>query len=287
MPSPGWHWTLANSVPYDFALNDHTVREHLRPETHYTFLNPYTASPQTDLCQNVSALETHLRTRTSTAPVFAFLAPMNVHILNTRVGTGDESFPGFHAPYAAQLQRADGCFGQFIAYLKDSGVYDHSIVVLTSDHGDSLGEDGRWGHQAFLSPEIVRIPLIISLPSQMRRSMTTDLGRTALLSDVTPTLLTLVGTTPMTAGYPSGSTLLSPPTRYFPTAVAPRSCSCRVAVPSLGSFVVTDLHTWQDSAFSLGAAGYRSALLTDGARRLGQSSIAQHIRLVARDFGGK
>ena len=284
---------LVNSVPYDFALNDHTVREHLRPDTHYTFLNPFTASPQTDLCQNVAALEAHLHSRTSTAPVFAFLAPMNVHILNTRVGTGGESFPGFHAPYAAQLQRADACFGQFITNLKASGLYDRSIVVLTSDHGDSLGEDGRWGHQAFMYPEIVRIPLIISLPSEMRRSVTTDLGRTALLTDVTPTLMSLVGTRPVTDDLPSGSTLFVTPDH----ALRDRRRSSVMLMSSYGpvfgllrrgtEYYMTDLQTWQESAFSLGTTGYQPALLTDARRRLSLSSIAQHIGLVARDFGGK
>ena len=71
---------------------------------------------------------------------------------------------GFYTPYAARLERVDACFGEFIAYLKDAGLYESSIVVLTSDHGDSLGDEGRWGHAYTVFPEVMRVPLIMHVP---------------------------------------------------------------------------------------------------------------------------
>jgi hypothetical protein len=53
---------------------------------------------------------------------------------------------GFQAPYASRVHRIDACFGAFVDSLKRRGLYDRSLVVLTSDHGELLGEDGRWGH---------------------------------------------------------------------------------------------------------------------------------------------
>ena len=44
------------------------------------------------------------------------------------------------------MKRIDACFGEFLVALKELHLYDNSIVVLTADHGDSLGEGQRWGH---------------------------------------------------------------------------------------------------------------------------------------------
>ena len=83
-------------------------------------------------------------------PVFAYAQPQDIHISTiTREGASvpaGESYPGFYAPYASRLKRADEGFGEFLSSLRELGMYDDSIIVLTSDHGDSLGEDGRWGH---------------------------------------------------------------------------------------------------------------------------------------------
>ena len=48
------------------------------------------------------------------------------------------------------------------------GASSDSIVVLTTDHGDSLGEDGNWGHGVTIYPEVVRIPLMIHVPERLK-----------------------------------------------------------------------------------------------------------------------
>jgi hypothetical protein len=180
---------------YRLVINDYTVAQHLRASTPLTWLDPQVPSVDTDFCHLVDSLESHLEaSRSDPRPVFTFLAPMNVHILNTGAGQQPAaSDGGLYAPYATRLQRLDACFGHFIANLKRRGLYDNSIIVVTSDHGDSLGEGGNWGHQFFLFPEDVRLPLIVHLPEAVRRSQTTDLGRIAFTTDITPTLYSLLG----------------------------------------------------------------------------------------------
>ena len=68
-----------------------------------------------------------------------------------------------------------------------------NIIILTSDHGDSLGTDGRWGHEFYLFPENLRVPLIVQVPSRHRASFTSDLRRLAFLNDIAPSLLALLG----------------------------------------------------------------------------------------------
>ncbi|MCE1229288.1 MAG: sulfatase-like hydrolase/transferase [Firmicutes bacterium] len=136
-------------------------------------------------------------------PVFAYTQPQDVHIsVIAREGKsvpGGGDFPGFYAPYAARVKRIDTQFGAFIRYLKESGRYDRSIVILTADHGDSLGEDGRFGHAYTLFPEIMKVPLILHVPERFKTNMVVDLDRPAFITDITPTLYYLLGHRPTLA----------------------------------------------------------------------------------------
>ena len=85
----------------------------------------------------------------------------------------------------------------FSTFLRQRGLYDNSIVILTADHGDSYGEYGRYGHSDFLFPEIIRIPLIVHLPQQMRGQYVWDTHQPAFTTDITPTLFYLLGHRPI------------------------------------------------------------------------------------------
>ncbi len=94
-------------------------------------------------------------------------------------------------PYDGRVAYADELVGRLIAFLKKRGLYNGGIVVLTSDHGESLGSHGEQGHGLTLYEAAVRVPLIIKLP---RRD---GGGRhsTALVqhADIVPTILDLTG----------------------------------------------------------------------------------------------
>jgi Sulfatase len=77
----------------------------------------------------------------------------------------------------ARLERIDACLGRFVSFLKARGRYDNSIIVLASDHGDSLGENGRWGHAMWLFPEDVRLPLIVHAPRALQSHDFPNLAR--------------------------------------------------------------------------------------------------------------
>jgi hypothetical protein len=167
-----------------------------------------------DFCSTAKELTDRLDRETLEAPVFVYSQPQNLHI---RVLAGDE-YPavtrqrtgstGFFKPAVEALRHIDGCFGDLIDYLKRRHVYDDSIVVLTSDHGDAYGEAGRWGHAFYLAPEILRIPLIIHLPRSLRESISWDPEAIALLTDVTPTLYDLLGFRPASHSDLVGRSLL-------------------------------------------------------------------------------
>jgi arylsulfatase A-like enzyme len=66
--------------------------------------------------------------------------------------------------YVAEAHEVDVFIGQIIRFLKDAGAYDGSLVVAVSDHGQSLKEDGFYGHGTFLYDQLLEVPLVVKYP---------------------------------------------------------------------------------------------------------------------------
>ncbi|HEV3038708.1 MAG TPA: sulfatase-like hydrolase/transferase [Candidatus Angelobacter sp.] len=129
-------------------------------------------------------------------PVFLYTQPADVHTLSIALH-GDQikvtPHPGFNDKYASAVEQVDKTFGSFIEFLKKQNLYENSIVIVTADHGESLGEAGRLGHVSDITPEVTRIPLLIHVPERLRTGMFWDATRPASLHDLTPTLYYLLG----------------------------------------------------------------------------------------------
>jgi len=149
-----------------------------------------------DLNQTLAELQGDLE-RDRKTPVFAFSQPQNVHMMGIyfaeKLRRPNRRYPGFDEERAFELERLDGGFGRFISFLKAKGLYENSIIVLTSDHGDSLGEHGRWGHGSTLQPEVIEVPLIIHVPQRLAKGLKWDTSELAFTTDITPTLYYLLG----------------------------------------------------------------------------------------------
>ena len=168
---------------------------------------------QYDLCATLDELQGKLDTGIADRqPIFAHTRALNLHIsrLTARVGAPDPAYGGFNEPAALSIRRMDGCFGGFVNYLKRTGLYDDSIVILTSDHGDAMGEAHRWGHTYTMFPEIVRTPLLMHIPSRLRATLGADLDAAAFSTDITPTLYALLGYPQADTVWPLGRSLFVP-----------------------------------------------------------------------------
>ena len=175
---------------------DHITTEIVSPSLVVDRLDQGRPEMEYDFCASLDELGGRLeRGAANDGPLFAHTRSLNLHIskLTERVGAPDPAYGGFQAPAAAAVRRMDGCFGRFMQTLKQTGLYDRSIVILTSDHGDALGEARRWGHAYTLFPEIVRTPLLMHVPSALQSRFTTDRDLPVYSTDITPTLYTLLG----------------------------------------------------------------------------------------------
>ena len=187
---------------HSYVSMDTILSTVVKPSDSITELDKGVLNKDYDLCHSLRDLTDKLHARKDRSqPVFAYTQPQNLHVAQiTRQGSesvGGRGYAGFHAPYASRLERIDRCFGEFVATLKKDGLWDDSIVILTADHGESLGEDGRWGHAYTMYPEIVRIPLIVHLPPALQAKLDYDPKAVSFLTDITPSLYYLLGHRPL------------------------------------------------------------------------------------------
>ena len=138
------------------------------------------------------------------SPVLFYTQAMNIQVhadnnLPKRTGQNWQRRDGFEDRIAYGLHQTDEFFGDFIAYLKTRKLYDDSIIIVTSDHGDATGELGRESHSYIIYPEVMHVPLIVHLPPSMRKKYVYDENRIATLVDITPSLYYLLGHRPVEA----------------------------------------------------------------------------------------
>jgi arylsulfatase A-like enzyme len=95
------------------------------------------------------------------------------------------------ALYDSEILTVDHHLARIVEALKRQGIWDSTLFVLTSDHGESLGEHGHLDHGEWLYQEQVRVPLLFRFPGRVAPNVRIpDLVR---LFDIAPTLLELIG----------------------------------------------------------------------------------------------
>lgn len=88
--------------------------------------------------------------------------------------------------YIKGVSYVDRALGEFVGRLKQYNLYDDTLIVVSSDHGEAFGEDGKTNHGSGLHDPQTRIPLVIK-PAGPARPATVD--RLVQLSDLVPFLL--------------------------------------------------------------------------------------------------
>lgn len=150
----------------------------------------------------------------STAPVFGFVNLMDCHepYLPSLLGPGtvrawlrvgrirqdrtnwtysawpytSQQLEVLRSLYARQAVRVAGRIGRLLESLERLGRLDHSLVVVTSDHGQALGENRRLFHSGGLSEPEVRVPLWVRLPEG--RQCDARVSEWRSLIDIYPTI---------------------------------------------------------------------------------------------------
>jgi arylsulfatase A-like enzyme/thioredoxin-like negative regulator of GroEL len=98
-------------------------------------------------------------------------------------------FPG--DPYRGEVAFVDTVIGRMRKDLRDRGLADDTLLVVTGDHGEAFGEHEEQGHGVFCYEEDVRVPLIFFGPKWLGRPHTVEAR--ARLIDIMPTILEMLG----------------------------------------------------------------------------------------------
>ncbi len=128
-------------------------------------------------------------------------------------------------PYDAEVARADAIVGAFLEDLRRLKLYDRSLIIVLSDHGEGLGDHGEDLHGVLLYREAIHVPLLLKLPGARHAGRTVPAA--VGLVDVFPTVAGLLHL-PAMPGLP-GISLMSylegeapAPRRIFSETLYPR-----------------------------------------------------------------
>ncbi len=95
--------------------------------------------------------------------------------------------------YDGEVRWTDANIGKLLAKLKEKGVWDKTIIVLTGDHGEGLGQHNLTGH-GNVWREQIHVPFIARVPGQSPRRVPTP----ATSVDILPTVLAMAPSIPST-----------------------------------------------------------------------------------------
>lgn len=163
--------------------------------------------------------------RTVEAPFFLYLQPMNVHgpyrvppefqklllgrrpseefryqepprtslmagALRQREDIRETYLTSLRDQYDTAIRYSMETLDELFTDLRRSGLWDESLIILTSDHGEELFDHQGFSHAYTLFEEVVRVPLYVKLPGQRQAAVRTD---RVSLADIYPTVLEVLG----------------------------------------------------------------------------------------------
>ena len=115
-----------------------------------------------------------------------------------------------YAQYQNAVAYNDKLFGEMIEKLKAKGLYDESLIIYTSDHGQEFYEYGSFGHNSSFSRAQTVTPMIIKLPNSLKNKIELPAQFPDILTshiDIVPTLLTLLGISNKSSDYSNGKNI--------------------------------------------------------------------------------
>jgi len=168
---------LVRPLKRELGVNNRTVRELL--------LHPDRLAARLDGHEPDSRLRSRLH---ELAAVVRRGLPYRRHLADWLTGVRDLRFP--LAQYAGEVSYVDQEIGRLRSELERLGLGERTILVLTADHGEGLGEHGIYFNHYGLHEPMLRVPLIVWAPGRVVPARRPQVARGL---DVAPTVLRLAG----------------------------------------------------------------------------------------------
>lgn len=130
------------------------------PKTFYFLHTYHIHSPYNPPIVNLNKINPDAKFKSLSAPTHGI-----TEFKNKFKKLPDDMIQNYIDLYDAEIFTFDECLGEFIEYLKKEKIYDQSMIILFSDHGEEFLEHQAWEHTHSLYNELIKIPLIVKFPN--------------------------------------------------------------------------------------------------------------------------
>jgi len=103
----------------------------------------------------------------------------------------EEDFAVLQACYDGALASLDAEIGALVAWLRQCGMLDRTLLIITSDHGENIGDHGLMSHAYSLHDTLIHVPLIVRYPELFPPGQ--RVAQQVQLTDLFPTMLDVLG----------------------------------------------------------------------------------------------
>lgn len=108
-----------------------------------------------------------------------------------QISMSEQDFAVLQALYDGALVSLDAAIGALVAWLRQRGILDRSLLIITSDHGENIGEHGLMSHAYSLHDTLIHVPLLVRYPALFPAGQ--RIAHQVQLTDLFPTILDVLG----------------------------------------------------------------------------------------------
>ncbi|MFN0152118.1 MAG: sulfatase [bacterium] len=181
------------------------------------------------------------------------------------VQLGREDLALLASLYVGEIAYVDRQIATVIAALEETAAFDNTIVIITSDHGENIGDHGLMGHVLCVYDTLIKVPLVVRYPARFPANVIDE--RLVQLTDVLPTIVDIVDPEAAALLPPlSGRSLLSAESRGFAVTEYQRPDSYLERFPE--RFPNFDTAPYRRDLISLSAGALKLIEGSDGRREL-------------------
>jgi arylsulfatase A-like enzyme len=105
----------------------------------------------------------------------------------------DDELKTGRAFYDGEILYTDFEVGRVISFLKNEGLYDNTLIIITNDHGENVDDHGPYFNHKTLFDEVIKEPLIIKFPGNFITHPTGRIDSLVGSIDISPTILDYIG----------------------------------------------------------------------------------------------
>ena len=176
-------------------------------------------------------------------PARAVEIRQNIHTVEKLTDDGERKF--VRKIYRAEIGYVDDQLQRLFTYLRTSGCYDRSLIIISSDHGEELWEHDGYGHGKTLFNETLKVPLIFKFPQGTAGIMRRRIPEPVSMLSLMPTLLEF-------CGYPAIPDYFAGSLRFYwektgPVSGPPLFCATRFLKADLECIVADSLKYIRDN----------------------------------------